>query len=104
MLDKSLILELAPALPGIVRVNHNTKYCSGDSKSLRIERKADGTIWAKCFRCGEWTALNTKIKSFTFDGGEEQEDLPPPEFEEDINKWPPKAANWATKFLTSTIS
>ena len=40
MLDKSLILELAPAIPGIIRVNHNTKYCSGDSKSLRIERKA----------------------------------------------------------------
>ena len=34
------------------RINHDTSDCSGSSKSLLIERKEDGTIYAKCYRCG----------------------------------------------------
>lgn len=36
------------------RVNHDTDDCYGDSNSLLIERKDDGTISAKCFRCGKY--------------------------------------------------
>ena len=36
-----------------VRVNHDSPYCSGDSKSLLITRNDDESISAYCFRCGE---------------------------------------------------
>lgn len=42
-----------PDEPGFVRINHNSDTCSGSSKSLKIERKEDGTISAYCFRCGD---------------------------------------------------
>ena len=37
-----------------VRVNHNSPNCRGNSTSMVIERKNDGTISAKCFRCGRY--------------------------------------------------
>lgn len=42
----------APDSPGVVRINHNTSTCSGTSNSLKITRSEDGTVYAKCFRCG----------------------------------------------------
>lgn len=36
----------------VKRVSHESADCSGDSKSLRIEVKQDGSIIAKCYRCG----------------------------------------------------
>lgn len=42
----------APDSPGMVRVNHQSVTCQGDSDSLRIVREEDGSIHAKCFRCG----------------------------------------------------
>lgn len=46
--------EFVPFAPdhGTVRVNHNSGDCSGESKSLKITRQDDGSITAKCFRCG----------------------------------------------------
>jgi hypothetical protein len=39
---------------GDVRINHNSVHCSGSSRSLVISRLPDGTLSAKCFRCGKW--------------------------------------------------
>lgn len=46
-------VDLAPDEVGSIRVNHESPDCSGQSKSLKIERKEDGTISAHCFRCGQ---------------------------------------------------
>lgn len=51
-LDKEEYVPYAPEEEGVVRVNHSSSTCHGDSKSLRIERKEDGYIIAKCYRCG----------------------------------------------------
>jgi hypothetical protein len=51
-LSKEEFVPFAPDSKGNVRINHNSSGCSGESYSLRIERKDDGTISAKCFRCG----------------------------------------------------
>lgn len=46
-------LDEAPEERGkSVRVNHDSDDCSGNSNSLKIERKEDGTVSAHCFRCG----------------------------------------------------
>lgn len=37
---------------GIIRVNHDVPSCSGSSKSIVITTRSDGTVTAKCFRCG----------------------------------------------------
>lgn len=51
-LSKGEFVDHAPDNPGTVRVNHKSDYCSGDSKSLIVTRKDDGSIDAHCFRCG----------------------------------------------------
>lgn len=53
-LNRDDYLEVGKTLePGQkMRINHDTHDCSGESKSLLIERKEDGTIYAKCYRCG----------------------------------------------------
>ena len=37
-----------------VRINHDTPFCRGRSKSMVIELWKDGSIHAKCFRCGDY--------------------------------------------------
>lgn len=76
MLSRDLLLNLAPSACGVVRVNHETKTCRGDSKSLRIELKEDGSIHGKCFRCGEWGITDVKKSFFP---PEAKEILVPPE-------------------------
>lgn len=51
-LPKSDYLPFAPEHVGINRVNHNSDYCHGDSPSMIVERKEDGSVAAHCFRCG----------------------------------------------------
>lgn len=53
-LDKDDYVPYAPESTGKVRINHNSYDCSGESNSLVIERNTDGTISAKCFRCGRY--------------------------------------------------
>lgn len=53
-LNYSEFVPYAPDTPGVGRVNHVSPHCRGDSKSMKIERKQDGTISAKCFRCGAY--------------------------------------------------
>ncbi len=52
-LPKEEWLHLAPKHSGTTRHLHNTTYCNGGSKSLKIERKENGDIDAICFRCGK---------------------------------------------------
>ena len=51
-LDKEEYVPYAPEEEGVVRINHSSSTCHGDSKSMRVERKDDGYIVAKCYRCG----------------------------------------------------
>lgn len=54
MLKFGEYVPYAPYETGVVRINHDSPTCKGDSKSMRIERKEDGTITAICFRCGNY--------------------------------------------------
>jgi hypothetical protein len=51
-MDTSEWTDYVPENVGSVRVNHDATYCSGDSKSMIVERKENGDIAAHCFRCG----------------------------------------------------
>jgi hypothetical protein len=97
MLKKSDYVDYAPDNPGTIRINHATTYCHGDSKSLRIERKEDGSIHAKCFRCGQWGIHDSKVKVFTLTSdisiNIEEED-----FERDLDKWPGRALHWVKQY------
>lgn len=44
--------HLVPESVGKIRANHKGESCSGDSDSLIIERRSDGSVSAHCFRCG----------------------------------------------------
>jgi hypothetical protein len=98
MLKKSEFVDYAPDNPGVIRINHATPYCHGDSKSLKIERKEDGSIHAKCFRCGQWGVHDSKVKSFTltYDTNivEEDDEV----FEYDLDKWPGRALHWVKQY------
>ncbi len=55
MLKYSEFMPYAPEVLGDrVRINHDSGGCSGNSKSMLIVRKDDGSVYAKCFRCGQW--------------------------------------------------
>jgi hypothetical protein len=53
--------EFLPFAPdsGSVRVNHNTPECAGDSSSMNIEVKEDGSIFAYCHRCSKSGSYNS---------------------------------------------
>lgn len=67
LLPKREYIEFAPDMPGIVRVNHQSDYCSGDSPSMLVERKQDGSVSGYCFRCGGsgWTGAGLRHLSTT---------------------------------------
>ncbi len=46
-------LPFAPEYTGKVRVNHLSPDCGGDSKSMIVERKDDGSIFGYCHRCSK---------------------------------------------------
>ena len=57
---KDEFLPLAPEYVGKIRVNHTGDHCSGESLSMVVERNADDSINAKCFRCdarGYWNSV-----------------------------------------------
>lgn len=51
-LRKDEYVPFALSHRGVVRVNHSSPDCSGDSKSLAITTKENGDVAAICFRCG----------------------------------------------------
>jgi hypothetical protein len=53
--------EFVPLAPdsGFVRVNHDSMECAGDSQSMKIEVKEDGSLFAYCHRCGKSGRYNT---------------------------------------------
>lgn len=96
MLKKEDYLNIAPDNPGVIRVNHATTYCHGDSKSLRIERKDDGSVHAKCFRCGQWGVHNVRGKyTGIVDTSTKDKEI---KIEYDIDKWPGKALWWVNQY------
>lgn len=45
-------IHLVPKNAGKLRANHIADDCSGDSDSMIVERREDGSASAHCFRCG----------------------------------------------------
>ena len=96
----------------IVRINHNSDYCSGHSKSLKIERKEDG-LYAKCYRCGRYgksvryystTPKSGKVKSRSENNGgcttHIAAELPrTPEITR-VEEWPKPAREWIRQYIT----
>lgn len=60
--------EFVPFAPDSIgpknRINHEAEHCSGDSQSLSIWRNPDGTIGAKCYRCGATGRAGSKPSMF----------------------------------------
>lgn len=69
--------HLAPSSAGSIRVNHRSDRCSGESDSMIVERRKDGSLSSHCFRCGgrgfirgvAYYATPTKPTESTADGG-----------------------------------
>ena len=97
-------VHLAPETPGFVRVNHASPLCQGDSKSLRIVRKADGAIAADCYRCGatgyvppsgHYRPSQRRVED------DETKDVDgfelPADATTDVRRWPAAAGAWLAK-------
>lgn len=60
--------EFLPFAPDAVgkrqRVNHSSPTCAGDSQSLSVWRNEDGTVGAKCYRCGATGRAGSKPSMF----------------------------------------
>lgn len=92
MLDRELLKRLALSSPGVIRINHVSDDCRGGSKSLRVQTNSDGTIFGKCFRCGEWGMVKTKG---SYDPSLPSTRYTPDEvFLSNIEEWPGKAQAW----------
>jgi len=116
VLKYSEYVPYAPDDPGVVRINHTATACNGSSKSLRIERREDGTIHAICFRCGEYGSDNrtlgtvqqikkryvgTGLSDETCEGSKtDKRDVG--KVESDIFKWPIKASHWVWQYGITT--
>lgn len=85
-----------------VRVNHDDADCSGSSKSMVIERKEDGYIYASCHRCGKYGRhAEGTVRSFfgaSKGGGPsisgERATKMPRDSDNDIRAWPATAQVW----------
>lgn len=102
-MDIQEYLHLAPEAPGpVVRVNHNTDNCNGKSRSLSIWRNSDGSIGAKCYRCGEGARYQSKPSLFA--SVPKNKKLVygiPPDIEYDQAKWPVLATAYINRFAFS---
>lgn len=90
-----------------IRVNHNTKYCNGESNCLQIRRLRNGVIGAKCFRCGRWgTYKHDKdvdlpvnvngrwFKNILYEGVTNEEIFLPLDLELKWDNWPVEARSF----------
>lgn len=109
MLKYNEFVPYATDRVGVVRINHASDACSGRSKSLRIERKHDGTITAKCFRCGEFGLHNDAKGSLAFLREYVKEGASPPKDDKRKGKglgriiespsgWPVLAYQWVKQY------
>ena len=95
-----------------IRVNHSSSDCQGNSNSLVIERRDDGSISACCFRCGRrgYHSDKSAIKSKSFGGGVERDESSagskytlPGDGRSDTKEWPIEAVHWLRKYgITDT--
>jgi len=83
-----------------VRVNHNSTNCSGNSTSMVIERKNDGTVSAKCFRCGQWgTDKNgSKPSMFSAPKNIDRSANTPNDLVHEWAKWDVRATTYVNQF------
>lgn len=103
-----IVEEYKDSIPdnGVLRVNHDTDYCNGSSKSMTIRRdNNDGGIRINCFRCGKWNSYNqtfhrhNKAKENYNNGVAQKQHTPsnnelPPERDCNFDTWPREARNW----------
>lgn len=95
------------ALGTKTRINHNSKYCQGESKSLQIRRLRNGVIGAKCFRCGRYgvfkkdkeAVLPKKVdgrwfKDISYDEVQNKPLALPKDLELEWDKWPVEAKSF----------
>lgn len=97
----------------VTRVNHDTDDCYGDSNSLLIERKDDGTISAKCFRCGKYGRYSKDVLRRTRSEGKAEGAIPerkslggfrgkhwtiPKDAVNSVTDWPIHAYHWVRQY------
>ena len=99
--------HLAPQNPGRVRVNHDSGHCSGESQSLLIEHKDDGSLSAHCFRCGARGWIPSpgyykrpdlgSVSGHHSELAEHQGYLLPEDITESRTAWPKEVVAWVGK-------
>ena len=91
----------APDTPGpTARVNHDSPSCSGTSRSMAVWMNQDGTIGAKCHRCGAG-GFSKGSKPSGFKSVPKSKKVSyeiPDDIEYDWSKWSVKAAAYINKF------
>lgn len=105
MLKWEEFVDHAPSNVGAARVNHTSERCSGESKSLRVERREDGTITAKCFRCGETGYYAPEHRRCTVKTEEKKASVSRFELgtlEYDSLEWPMAASSWLYRYGITT--
>lgn len=90
------------------RINHDTTYCSGESNSLSISRKDDGTLVMYCHRCGKLGVASENfrrvaaIKRSDNHSGEScyqygESICIPSQSNQQFSQWPVQARHWYRK-------
>lgn len=62
-LKESEFVPFAPEQEGKVRINHSSEDCSGESKSMIVERKHDGSVFGYCHRCCKLGTYNSPYRT-----------------------------------------
>lgn len=101
--------EFVPYAPDEVgpreRRNHASGDCSGDSLSLSIWRNEDGTVGAKCFRCGATGRAGTKPSMYKKPSETKALQEVPKDVSSCYEDMPPEAATYlASKGITEAIA
>lgn len=101
--------EYLPYAPDVlgrkVRVSHESEDCSGSSPSMSIVRNEDGSVSAKCFRCGKFGSYREaharRRKTSEASGGAAHgsgaSHKLPADANMDVREWPSRARLWLTK-------
>lgn len=89
----------------VVRINHNSASCSGDSQSLSIWRNDDGSIGAKCYRCGLTGRSGSKPSMFKKNIETKKLQEIPKDISSEYSGMPPEVATYLShKGVTEAIA
>ena len=107
MLHHEDYMPYAPDYAGQVRHNHTSNGCSGGRDSMKIVRHDDDSVYAVCYRCGEWgkytpdfavarAHLNRDVKKEMTSQGYKL----PTDLTSKVSEWSMEARVWILRAIT----